>query len=625
MTATSSRDAERDAASAALIDAGHRLEDAGDIGGALRNYDAAVAASPSYVRGYLNQGNALARLGRTGEAIAALQAALRIAPDSAPCHFNLGNVYLGAGDHAAAEREFRAAWRCDPALADAGIALANALESLGRPHEAEAQLRAVLAAVPGAAPAAYNLALTLIKRDECDEAEALLHDCIKANPGFLMAYVALGDIARNAGCSREAEPWYRQALAVNPTSQEAWSALLLSLNNRDDLTAQQVLAEHLRFGEAFPVAAGPPAMAVTRTGDRTRMRIGFLSGDFIQHPVALFLRPVLIHRNRTQFEIYCYSNNAREDGMTREIRSLADHWRDIAGLDDAAAAQVIQADQLDVLIDLSGHSARSRVLLFNRRCARVQATWLGYLNTTGLESADFRICDRHTDPAGAEELHTETLARLPDSQWCYLPAFDAPLAPAPMARPGVVFGSFNHASKLSDRCLALWCDVVRAVPGSVLRVHAVPRGKAMAALLRRFADRDIDPGRITLFPRADIAAYFAAIADVDIALDTFPYNGGTTTCDVLWSGVPLVALGGDRPAARSGVSLLATVGAEDLVANADDDYVALNVKLARDTARRLALRASLRPRMQASALMDAPRFVRGFEDCLRRMSASRKT
>ena len=625
MTATDSTDAERNAASAGLIDAGHRLEDAGDVAGALRNYEEAVAASPSYVRGYLNQGNALARLGRTAEAVAALQAALRIAPDSAPCHFNLGNVHLGAGDHAAAEREFRAALRCDPALADAGIALANALESLGQPEAAEAQLRAVLADAPGTAPAAYNLALLLIKLDECDEAEALLRTCVKADPEFLMAYVALGDIARNAGGSRDAEPWYRKALAVNAKSQEAWSALLLSLNNRDDLTAQQVLAEHLRFGESFPVADAFPANAARRIHDRTRMRIGFLSGDFVQHPVALFLRPVLIHRDRTQFEIYCYSNNAREDAMTRELRSLAEHWRVVAGQDDAAAAKGIRADELDVLVDLSGHSTRSRVLLFNRRCAPVQATWLGYLNTTGLDSADFRICDRHTDPAGAEALHTEALERLPDSQWCYLPAFDAPPAPERRARQGVVFGSFNHASKLSDRCIELWCRVLRAVPGSALRVHAVPRGNAMAAILRRFADRGIERGRIAVFPRVDIAAYFAAIASVDIALDTFPYNGGTTTCDVLWTGVPLVALAGDRPAARSGVSLLATVGAPELIAAGDEDYVALNVKLATDAPWRLALRATFRQRMQASPLMDAPRFVRGFEDCLRRMRDARET
>lgn len=621
MTATDPAGADPDA-SDRLIEAGHRLEDAGDIAGALLKYQAVVAAAPSFLRGYLNLGNALQRLGRTTEAIAALESALRIDPNSAPCHFNLGNVHAGVGDHAAAEREFRAARQSAPAMTGAGIALANALEALQRPLEAEQLLRQVLAAAPDCAPAAYNLALLLQKRDEYDEAEQWLRRCVDADPAFLMAYVALGDLTRNAGRAREAEPWYRQALAVDPRSQEAWSALLLSFNNRDDLSAQQVLAEHLRFGATFADPAS--ARAADRGPPRThaRIRVGYLSGDFIQHPVALFLRPVLMHHDRARFELFCYSNNAREDGMTRDIRSRVEHWRNIAGQDDAAAAQVIHADALDILIDLSGHSPRSRVLLFNHRCAPVQATWLGYLNTTGLRSADFRLCDRYTDPVGvADALHTETLIRLPDSQWCYLPAFDVPRVPVPLRdRPDrVVFGSFNHVSKLSDHCIDLWCRVLHAVPGSVLRLHAAPPGRATEAIRRRFGDRGIEPGRLSILPRINIDGYFAAIGDVDVALDTFPYNGGTTTCDVLWMEVPLVVLAGDRPAARSGVSLLRTLQMPELIAATDDEYVAINVTLATNAQWRRDLRATLRARMRASPLMDAARFVRGFEDCLRRM------
>jgi protein O-GlcNAc transferase len=605
-----------------LIEAGHRLEDAGDVAGALARYQEAVAASPSLLRGYLNMGNALQRLGRTSEAIAALESALRIDPESAPCHFNLGNVHAGAGDHAAAEREFRAAQQFDPAMTGAGIALANALEALQRPQEAEQQLRQLLSAAPDCAPAAYNLALLLLKRDECDDAEQWLRRCVEADPAFLMAYVALGDLTRNAGRSREAEPWYRKALAVNPRSQEAWSALLLSFNNRDDLSAQQVLAEHLRFGAAFPEPVSARDADGRRTREHARIRIGYLSGDFIQHPVALFLRPVLMHHDRARFEVFCYSNNAREDGMTRDIRSRVEHWRNIAGQDDAAAARAIRADELDILIDLSGHSPRSRILLFNQRCAPVQATWLGYLNTTGLRSADFRLCDRYTDPVGmAEELHTEKLLRLPDSQWCYLPAFDFPRGPMPArdASEQIVFGSFNHVSKLSDHCIDLWCRVLRAVPRSVLRLHAAPPGRATDAIRQRFAERGIEPARLAIVPRINIDAYFAAIGDVDVALDTFPYNGGTTTCDVLWMEVPLVALAGDRPAGRSGVSLLTTLRLPELIAASDDEYVAINVRLATDAHWRRELRATLRARLQASALMDAARFVHGFEDCLRRM------
>jgi predicted O-linked N-acetylglucosamine transferase (SPINDLY family) len=359
-----------------------------------------------------------------------------------------------------------------------------------------------------------------------------------------------------------------------------------------------------------------------RDGKHARVRVGYLSGDFIQHPVALFLRPVLMHHDGARFELFGYSNNAKEDGMTQEIRSRIDHWRNIASLDDDAAAQLVRADDLDVLIDLSGHSARSRILLFNFRCAPVQATWLGYLNTTGLRSADFRICDRFTDPPGmTEALHSEELLQLPDSQWCYLPVFDIRRVPTPKrkAPEHVVFGSFNHASKLSDRCIDLWCRVLRAVPGSEVRLYAAPAGQATAALRGRFEQRGIERGRISVEPRTNIADYFAAIGDVDVALDSIPYNGGTTTCDVLWMEVPLVALAGDRPAARSGVSILSTLRLSELIAATDDEYVAINVRLAKDVEWRRHLRNTLRERMRTSPLMDAARFTRGFEDAIRRM------
>ena len=549
MTATAPDNGGSTAASQRLIESGHRLEDAGDILAALGKYEQAVAASPSSMRGYLNQGNALQRLGRIPEAVASFKAALRIDPACAPCHFNLGNVHTATGDFAAAESEFRAALALDPTMADAAIALANALESQKRPLEAEEQLRSLLAASPECAPAAYNLGLLLLARDEFDSAETMFRACLGTNPTFLAACTALGNLIRNAGRSKEAERWYRKALALDPLAQEGWSALLLSLNNRDDLSAQDVLAEHLRFGTAFPPVS--PAFNAGQGAERrpahTGIRIGYLSGDFIQHPVALFLRPVLMHHDRTRFEIFCYSNNAREDRMTRDLRSRVDHWRNIAARDDIAATRTIRDDGLDILIDLSGHSARSRILLFNQRCAPVQATWMGYLNTTGLRSVDFRICDRHTDPLGiAEAFNTEALLRLPDSQWCYLPVFDLPSAPARerASQDRIVFGSFNHASKMSDRCIDLWCRVLRAAPGSEIRVFAVPPGQATTALRQRFEQHGIDGGRVTFHPRNSIDAYFAAIGDVDIALDTFPYNGGTTTFDVLWMQTPLVAPAG---------------------------------------------------------------------------------
>ncbi len=353
-----------------------------------------------------------------------------------------------------------------------------------------------------------------------------------------------------------------------------------------------------------------PAMA--RIADaHARIRVGYLSGDFIQHPVALFLRPVLMHHDRARFEVFCYSNNAREDGMTRDLRSRVDHWRNIAGQDDSAAAGR-SATTTSTSSSTFPATRRVRASSFSisaaRRCR--QPGWVTSIPPACV-TVDFRICDRHTDPLGtAEAFNTEALLRLPDSQWCYLPVFDVPSAPArePRSPERVVFGSFNHASKMSDRCIDLWCRVLHAVPGSVIRVFAVPPGQATTALRQRFERQGIDGGRVALHPRSSIDAYFAAIGDVDIALDTFPYNGGTTTLDVLWMQVPLVALAGDRPAARSGVSILSTLGLPELIAASDDDYVATNVRLATDGPWRDELRASLRARMQASPLMDARAF-----------------
>ncbi len=610
-----------------LIDEGNRLEDSGDVEAALAKYQEAVAASPAWLRGYLNLGNALQRLGRTAEATDALETALRIDPEFAAGHFNLGNLHLAMGNSALAEQELREALRLDPTMDRAAIALANLLELEHRPGEAEQQLRRVLAGTPDCAPAAYNLGLLLQNRDDGDSAERMFRACVAADPAFAAAYVALGDLTRNAGRSADAESWYREGLAADPGAPAAWSSMLLSFLNRDDLRAADIFAEHLRFGAAFPESESTRRSrksGARNAAGHARLRIGYLSGDFIQHPVALFLRPVLIHHDRARIEVFCYSNNAREDGMTRELRSNADHWRNIADSDDATAAQRIREDRLDVLIDLSGHAARSRLLLFNRGCAPVQATWLGYLNTTGLRSADFRICDGHTDPAGAAEAFSvEQLVRLPDSQWCYSPVFDVPRVPAPVRDTAsrVVFGSFNHASKITDRCLDLWCRVLHAVPAAELHIHAAPLGSATSDLTERVEARGVARGRISVLPRTAIDAYFAAIGGVDIALDTFPYNGGTTTFDALWMEVPVVALAGERPVSRSGVSILSTLRMPELIARTDDEYVGVNVRLAADAGWRRTLRDTLRARMRQSPLMDAPRFTRNLEDAFRRMLA----
>ncbi len=599
-----------------LLADGNALEDRGDFAGALRLYQEARDLAPDHPRPLLNIGNALQRQGNRTEAIAAFQTAIEVAPEFAPAHFNLGNLWAAMEDFDRAVQALRAALRIDPVFTDAAVALANALDAAHRAPEAEIVLRDAVTTSPAAPGPLHNLALMLIDRAEYDEAEALILRALAADPAFAPSYGAMASLCVQTGRVRDAETWYRKALAVGGDLFEAGAGLLFSLNARDDLSAEQVFDAHLEFGRALVAHTAAPTVALdARIRPHDRLRIGYLSGDFRQHAVALFMLPVLQHHDRSSFEVYCYYSHRAGDQVTERVRRLADHWRDIAGMDDEAAVARIRADAIDVLIDLSGYTAHSRVSLAARRCAPVQMTWLGYLNTTGLPNIDYRICDAQTDPPGeTEHLHSERLLRLPNSQWCYEPIHAAAGEVRFPSNPQhVVFGSLNQFWKISDTCLELWLEILRSTPRSELRVLGVPRGRTADAFRRKVERGGVSADRLSLSPRLDIQRYFGAIAKIDIALDTTPYNGATTTLDALWCGLPLVALVGTRSIARGSASILTTLGLTDLLARTRDRYLEINLRLANDHHWRAHLRSTLRQHMADSPLMDGPRFTRGLE------------
>jgi predicted O-linked N-acetylglucosamine transferase (SPINDLY family) len=344
--------------------------------------------------------------------------------------------------------------------------------------------------------------------------------------------------------------------------------------------------------------------------------VGYVSGDFRATPVAWFIAPVLRHHDPERIETYCYSNAPAEDEITARLRPEADHWRRIHDLDDDAVVALVQRDGIDVLVDLSGHTLANRLGVFARRAAPVQATWLGYLNTTGLASMDYRITDAHTDPVGrSEALHSERLARMPHSQWCWVPFHDAQakVVEEPVAGAAPVFASFNHTGKISDASVELWSAILRRVPRAKLRVHAAGRADQEEILRARFSAHGVDASRLSFVPDLPIDGYFDAFRGVDIALDTFPYNGGTTTFVTYWMGVPMVALTGQRGIARGGYSIARSAGFDELIARNAQEYVELNVALAEDAPRRVALARTLRDRLMASVLGDAERFTRDLE------------
>ena len=601
---------------------GNHHEDSEAFETALDCYLDAIKIAPDYPRAQLNLASALEHLGRTNDAVNALQTALTLDPTYAPAHYNLGKLHASKRQYEAAERELRSALRLDPAFVDAAIVLASVFEALGKADQAEAQLRSAAVHGSGSAGAAHNLGLLLKAQNRLDEAEHAFEQALALDPNFADACVALGNLYLRTRRASEAESMFRRALSISPSNWEAVSNLLFSLNFRDDLTPFTVHREHVSVAKALE--SGRPRTRAPRRSENgaRRLRIGYVSGDFGHHPVGLFMRPVLANHDRDHFEIYCYCNNEPDLDLTRELKASSDHWRDITLLSDDQAAALIRSDAIDILIDLSGYTAGSRLPVFMRQPAPVQASWLGYLNTTGLESIDYRISDAYADPPGkSEQLYSEQLFRMPHSQWCYRPVYQVPLLAArdDDAAP-VVFGCFNQFAKISDACLALWCEILKQVPGAQLRVVGVPGRSAEVVFRKCIESHGVDPRRIETLARiASIHEYFAAIGNADIALDTFPYNGATTTLDTLWMGVPMVALAGSTAVARSSFSLLSSLAAPELIATSSADLIARNVALATDTHSRRTLRRSLRSRLEGSPLMDAQGFTRALEEGFRTM------
>jgi predicted O-linked N-acetylglucosamine transferase (SPINDLY family) len=363
---------------------------------------------------------------------------------------------------------------------------------------------------------------------------------------------------------------------------------------------------------------GHRAVRATPASEDRPLRIGYISPDFRRHPVAIFLEPLLRHHDHSRFTIACYANVDRPDDTTARLKPLADIWRDIAGRSDDEVAEQIRADKIDILIDLAGHTVDNRLLVLARKPAPIQATWLGYPNTTGLAAIDYRITDLWSDPIGAEPFYAEKLVRLPDAFFVYQPPEqDEPVSPLPMIGNGfVTFGSFNNVTKITPGIGRLWSEILRKTPGAKLLIAGVPPD-AQARLLSFIVGPHVLADRIA-FPQTQGFEEFLGLHHrVDIALDAFPYTGHTTTCNCLWMGVPVVSLAGPTAVSRVGVSIMANLGLLDQwVAAKEEDYVRLAIGWAAEPNDLSALRMGLRDKLSRSVLTDATRFTANFEAAL---------
>lgn len=630
---------------------GISLMEQGKLDEAVAAYRQALLLKPDHAAVANNLGMALARQGKVEQAEAAYRQSVRIRPDFAQAHFNLGNLLRAAGRRDDAAAAYREAVRLDPRNAvlhiELGILLADlgqfaeaeachlqalrlkpdfaaaynnlgvALMGLGRLEDAAVRYRQAIFLAPDFVEAHYNLGRAQAERGKADEALDCFERAVRLKPDAVGALNNLGNAYKDQGRLDEAIACYRKALAVAPLDAPVHSNLLFSLLYHPRLGPDEVFREHREFGrrhEKAPAAAAPPRPA--GAGPR-RLRIGYVSPDFREHVVSFFIEPVLASHDRARFEVCCYSDAPRPDAATRRLQGYADRWRPLTGLTDAQAADLIRGDEVDLLVDLAGHTGGNRLRMVALRPAPLQGTYLGYMGTTGLTAVDFRITDAYADPPGmTERWHTEELVRLPETGLCYQPGHtpDAAERPPALDAGRVTFGSFNNIAKVTADVVALWSRALRAAPGSQLLLKSGAGDAGDRRLREAFAANGVEEGRVTLIGRTPSRyAYLKLYHGVDVCLDPFPYNGITTTCDALWMGVPLITLAGRTSVSRQGVGLLSNVGLHELIAETPDAYVAVAARLTAQLSKLSALRSGLRERMTRSPLMDRVRFTRRLE------------
>jgi protein O-GlcNAc transferase len=486
----------------------------------------------------------------------------------------------------------------------------------GKFEEAEDLIRRAIAVNGSSAAYWANLGGAIQQLNRPSEAATAFGRAFELSPNDPRPLDYLAACLRSQGRVSEAVNWLRKSLALRPNAI-THSHLLYTMWFDAGASANHIEEEHGRWAErwAKPLEKEIRAYPNSRDPER-RLKVGYVSPDFRQHVIALFMQPILHHRDRGGFESICYADVSKIDFMTDRLKADCDRWVVTNGMSDAALAQRIREDGVDILVDLTAHMPRNRMLVFARKPAPVQVSYLAYAGTTGLPTMDYRFSDPHLDPAGAETLGPERVARLAETYWCYQPQIDVPAA-APRGGEGpVVFASFNTCAKINPAVIAAWSRILVQVGGSRLRLIVAGGKRGNEHLIRAFADHGVNPDRIELFEKINYADYFPMYNQVDIALDPFPYNGGTTTLDALFMGVPVVTLAGSSGMSRAGVSILTNAGLTDLIANTTAEYEQIAVRLAVDRARILQ---DLRARMQSSALMDAPRFVRNLESAYRGM------
>ena len=595
---------------------GNALKDLGELDAAIAAYGKAIAAKPALAEAHLNLGIAMQAKGYSDAALQCLRETVALAPQLAAAHDKLASILMHRGEIAEAIDAYRRVVELTPRSAHAFNALGNALNGAARVPEALPCYEQAIALDPDFADAHHNLANALRRLGAPERAQGYARRAIALRGDMPSFHNNLGTILADLGEPDAALRCYREALALDPDFGESHTCVLFGQAYASNWSPSTHLADARYFGEKMRERAKPythwPALSDTARAGRP-LRVGFVSADLRKHPVGYFFESVLAHLDRARIEPIAYSNALHSDELTARIKPRFALWRHVAEMDDAALAERIRDDRIDVLIDLSGHTGRNRLPMFAWRPAPVQVSWLGYFATTGLAEIDFLLADSHVVPPGEEGQYVERIWRLPDSYLCFtLPTEPVAVAPLPALANGyVTFGCLNNHKKLNDGVFAVWSRILHAVPGSrlLLKNHQLGEPSIQRDTYARFAAHGIDEARLLLEGPSARDAYFATYGRVDLALDPFPYPGGTTSVEGLWMGVPVLTRRGDRFLSHLGELVAKTVGLSEWIASDTEDYVARAIAAAADLPGLAALRAGLRARVERSPLADASRFA----------------
>ncbi|MBL0075832.1 MAG: FkbM family methyltransferase [Rhodocyclaceae bacterium] len=609
------------------ITAGDSLRDSGNVLAAIAHYREIIADYPTLALAHYKLGTAYMRLEKVNEAEACFRSALRLQPDLAVALNNLGLLMMGQENTTSAEIFFRKSLASDSSQYQPHLNLGNLLRDTYRDTEAEDLYKRATELNPNYARTFERLGVLYLDQGKTSHAISALRRAVTLDPLLTDGWIHLGVCHIDSRELEEAQDCCKKAIAAGTTDIAAWHNLLL-IDNWLGTDRSSAFANHQAFGAymADLVQENLPAVFKNPRINSRRLKIGYVSGDFRRHSVAFFVEGLLTHLDRSKFELFAYYTCKKSDHKTEQFVALFDHWRNVFDMETDAISQSIKRDQVDILFDLSGHTGNNRLGVLANRAAPVQVSWIGYPNTTGLRTMDYRITDEICEPEGeSDNFHSEKLVRLPSTFLCYTPPVEAPdVASRPLLTSGqVTFGSFNSRIKISDQTLRLWAAVLNALPASRLLLKSI-RGinddETRETLIQQARRNGVDVDRFDIvLSKPMLEDHLAMYGEIDICLDTVPYNGTTTTCEALWMGVPVIALTGDRHASRVSASLLANVGLADLVATSEAEYIRIAVELANDQDRRSTLRRTMRGRMRNSVLLDAPRFASVMGDTLREM------